>query len=882
MDRLAELLLRQRLVTPDLLVPAAERDAPVPGRAGRGRSSRRSRPLAAVADGVVALEADLLQLGHVLSAPLRARLAELDAGDLGQAGRALVSALSAQLGGLVVHTPLFRRFPESVPADTVEVYVRRVFSVLLQRPEQPCVLCGEAAAVHPVSPCAHLVCRACWDGADYSACPICHRRIDPGDPFLRPADDVYAPAVGWHGRVPETLTLLGLCADPAARARDLLGPLLSRQAAPRAEDREIVAEIVDRFWPESAGWLPERIPARETRAVVLATAVRHRDLALLTRHADTATDVLRLLHALMGGDPGLRARLPRRTNLSRPVRRALLAALDRQALPHLIEDLHRYAAQWRHMAEVLHPHEFHRRHPDAALAFAVLRGTPLRKGTPMADVLLERAAAHGDLLSFDGVRLRARTFVGRFEAALRTDPREALGLLARRPGELLRRTADLARRLPAADLAEALGAAAPHVSPAVLIATLGQLRTPPGGTRMFLPRGGAARIWTEPDVREELAPETVAALTAVLTGEMLSRAAALPPVETALLDEELSDLLAPEAERSASASLMRLPRGSVRPLPRGERIRLFLHWAEPAGHRVDLDLSVAVFDARWEFAGLCDYTNLRLGANAAVHSGDLTSAPEPQGASEFVDLDVAALRATGGRYVVPVVFSYNDVPFDDLVRGFAGFMDDPDGLFDPLAVRQRFDLTGPAKILVPLVADLWSRTMRWVDLNVSAFAGIHDVYEHEGRLARLGAAAEDAYGLGERVTLWEVACWHAAARAREVVVRHRDGAVSRHARRPGEDAAAFAFRLGARRAAACGPEAGAAEAGLAVVLRDDVRVSEGAQVYALHPAHLDPAVIRSLDAADLVGMLAPRRGDPAGDKWAGDKWFVHPGACVGQ
>lgn len=42
-----------------------------------------------------------------------------------------------------------------------------------------------------------------------------------------------------------------------------------------------------------------------------------------------------------------------------------------------------------------------------------------------------------------------------------------------------------------------------------------------------------------------------------------------------------------------------------------------------------------------------------------------------------------------------------------------------------------------------------------------------------------------------------------------------------------------------------------------MVLRDDVRVSEGAQVYALHPAHLDPAVIRSLDAADLVGMLAP-------------------------
>ncbi|WP_449481451.1 RING finger family 4 domain-containing protein [Streptomyces avidinii] len=39
----------------------------------------------------------------------------------------------------------------------------------------------------PVAPCAHLVCRACWDGADYSGCPVCHRGIDPADPFLRPA-----------------------------------------------------------------------------------------------------------------------------------------------------------------------------------------------------------------------------------------------------------------------------------------------------------------------------------------------------------------------------------------------------------------------------------------------------------------------------------------------------------------------------------------------------------------------------------------------------------------------------------------------------------------------------------------------------------------------
>ncbi len=59
---------------------------------------------------------------------------------------------------------------------------------------------------------------------------------------------------------------------------------------------------------------------------------------------------------------------------------------------------------------------------------------------------------------------------------------------------------------------------------------------------------------------------------------------------------------------------------------------------------------------------------------AAVHSGDLTSAPAPDGATEYVDLDLAALTAAGVRFVVPTVLSFNDVPFERLPDAFAGFM----------------------------------------------------------------------------------------------------------------------------------------------------------------------------------------------------------------
>ncbi|MEU4407148.1 MXAN_6230/SCO0854 family RING domain-containing protein [Streptosporangium sp. NPDC023963] len=861
MDRTAEILLRRRrLVLPALLPPG---EAAIPPRR-YFRKPRGSRWIAGpdLALGVQVLETELLQHGFLMSAALRAEFGRMTATGLGLAGRGLLHALRKEAGDHVEHVPLFRHFPESVPADTAELYVRRVFTVLLQEPEQPCALCGRKDTVHAVSPCAHLVCHACWDGSDYAGCPICHRRIDPDDPFLRPADVPAARTATAATAAPDAavtrrpLGLLSFRDDVAAAAREVAVSLLERRTPLSAADREDVTVLVGDHLPEAAGWLPESIPVRETRAAVLATLLPRLSPAaardLLDLHADTATDVLRLLYALMGGDPGLRTRPPRRVSLPRPVRRVLLARLDSLPLRYLVEDLRRHPEAWKHMAETLHPHEFHRRHPTAALAFAALRGTPLTGAFGRA--MLEHAAGHPDVLRVDGGRLRAETFASRVEAALRAGE-PALPLLAARPGELVRR---LFKLLSSGEkgVAEATAAAAPRVAPGVLIAALGRLRTPVGGARAFLPRGDTARAWVRPDDRPQLPEDEVVPVVAALTGEMLRRAGALPPLGRVLLDEGLADLVAPTSERSASGSLVRIPRGSVQPLPGGDRIRLFLHWAEPPGERIDLDLSVILYDTHWQYVGHCDYTNLRLGGAAAVHSGDLTSAPEPLGASEFVDLDLAALRALGGRYATPIVFSYNDVPFDDLVRGFAGFMNRPEGLFDPRAVEQRFDLTGSDKIRSPLVADLWSRTMRWIDLGQASEGYGHDALGYGSHLARMYAAIEDSYLRAGHVTLWEVACWHAAARAGEVLVRRLDGSVSRYARRAGEDVAGLVTRL--MKHDHDGPrQEPVGDVDLAVLVHADLDLPEGSRLYALYPWSADASRVELLDAADLVGALAP-------------------------
>ncbi|MGW7685566.1 MXAN_6230/SCO0854 family RING domain-containing protein [Kribbella sp. NPDC054772] len=835
----AILLRRRRLVDATALTPPVRRSA----------WQWLRRPLTIQA-GLSALQADLIQRGFLLSVGLYRYCAALSAPALAGFGTTLLDLLDAESGQDAEHTPLFRGFPESVPGNTETFYLNRVFARLLQEPDQPCVLCGDTTSVHAVSPCAHLVCRTCWDGSDLSACPLCLRRIDPDDPFLRPAADEEHPA---HVRS-ERLRLLSLAT--ADSLRQTIDGLLARRAPLSAADRADLQVLLHGATP---AWLPDDIPVRETRALVLAHFLAD-DPDLLER-ATTATDVLRVVYALMDADPGLRTPPARRTSLPRATRRLVLRRLDRFPVETLVEDMLRHERAWKRIGENLHPFEFATRFPVAALAFAILRRTDLDLGSAAGRAVAGEASRH-PLVRVESGRLVMSTYAARVEGAFASGrPGQALDLLRQRPGELVRRLVHLARALPPeqhAALVDALTTVVSDVSPAVVTAALGQVRTPPGDLRLFFPRGGTTRIWTSVDDREPLPAELGAELAGVLTTEMLRRATDLPRCRRAFLDEELVRLAAPGSERSSSASRLRMTRGSAVPIPQDELLRLFLHWVEPRGRRVDLDLSVAVFDEEWAFVGLCDYTRLRFDEDALVHSGDLTSAPGPDGSTEFVDLDLRAVRRVGGRYVLPVVFSYNDVPFEELERGIVGVMRQPNGLFDPAAVTDRFDLSGPAKILMPFGVDLHTKELRWYDVNLGAAGYGHSIARYGGRLGLMAATLEEVHGAGDRVSLWELCCWHAAARTKEIAVRCADGSVVGYLRDPAEDLTTFARRVIARREPdRRWDEDAAHRSDFVAVLAGDVTPRPGTEVYALHPRLLDGASLTLIDAPHLLAELAP-------------------------
>ncbi|MEV6396292.1 MXAN_6230/SCO0854 family RING domain-containing protein [Streptomyces sp. NPDC051907] len=824
------------------------------------------------------LEGEFLDRGYALTAPLHAAFAALDHIDLAREGRQVLAQIDDLLGSNRTHTPLFQRFPLTVPADACRLFVDRMFALLLQLPEQPCVLCGEVGSVHPVSPCAHLVCRGCWDGSDYSGCPICHRRIDRDDPFLRPVPPARAPR--GNSAPARTLRLLSLGADPAAEAAAAAALLMARQTPLSPQDQGDLSVLLS-VAPAGLGWLPDDIPVRETKALVLGSLLRDPRTAaavrpLLRERLTTATDVLRLLAVHSGGAPAL-LKPPRFRSLSRSLRRELLAVLDGLHLASLIEDLRRHPSVWKRAAESLHPYEQYARHPKTAIAFAVLRETD----TAAFPELLDLAARHPRWVRAEGGRLRAVTWNSGVEVALAgRDLPTALRLLGQRPGELLRRldhvlrlrTEEQGEESVPEPLAEALAHALPRAGVGPLLSALGSLRVRcrPGGRRVFFPRGEVTRAFATDEVRAPLPRALTGRVCALLEAEALRRLGDREPYDHAVIDSGLADLVVPFAEHASAKTLVAVPRGSTQPLPEGDVLRLFLHWTQPADRRVDLDLSVALFDAEWRFTGLCDYTSLVHAERAAVHSGDLTSAPAPHGATEYVDLDLPALAASGSVYAMPIVFSFNNVAFDELLDAFAGFMelhaDGPrDSSYDPRTVRQRFDLAGESLVCVPMLVDLRTREALWTDLHLPPAGGFQSIRSHTGDLGRIARDLSAYFRSGSRTTLWDLAVWHACARTREVTVVRRDGELWTYHRRPDEDPLSFAARLTAPNA----PDLKAASAGLdgltagrRVLLAQVHGSAAGAGAtgtsYRLFPGPVDgqPGFER-VTAGDLVAELGP-------------------------
>ncbi|MER5967036.1 hypothetical protein [Streptomyces sp. NPDC002057] len=662
-------------------------------------------PAGPAGDGSAAarrFDAALMTAGFKLSAELTARLSALAEPVVVETAVRTLASVRELVGDHVRHNVYFVDFPDNVP-DTLDFWTE-------------CF----ARAVDGRDARAGLLRRLRTGLLDLLSLPSYGRYPHTYEEMIAGHDELIAAAG-------DRLTVLHPGGDAEEEVAALYRALAGSTTPLGEEHLEDLALLAGHH---AHGAEPEDIPVRENRAVVNRGRLGAGAAPLM----DTVTDVLRLACALVDGDVTLRGSTRFRA-LSRPHRRALLAGLDAlvAASPGRLADVSAHGESWKRLGERLHPHEYPH-WPHAAEVFAVARG---ERKAPSLDGRVEELLVRGDVTG-------------------------AADLLASHaPGRLFRAVDRFLRTAKEGAEREAVLAAveraAPEVSGRVVLSLREHVHNRAGlpgadtpRRRVFVNREG--RAWVGPDTRPPLPDDVRERLVAVLDAETRRR---LPDPGSLLIDPRILAVALPLSGRAASSGLGVLPRGSVSPVD-GELLRFFTYWREER-HTTDHDLSALVLDGEYATVTWLSYT--ALSDVEGVHSGDITEAPD--GASEFIDLRLGAVR---GTFVVPQVHVYAGEGFDEAAECFFGFMlreaAQEGRPFEPRTVRTKSDLRGPGRVALPLAfrrdeKGRWHA--HWLHLYLRGKPSANQVEEHRVSIAVLlrGLLGRESLTVGHLVSLME-------------------------------------------------------------------------------------------------------------------------------
>jgi hypothetical protein len=618
-----------------------------------------------------------------VSAPLLAefahvgvRVANPEAITDGLAGphRELIAHVRAKRGETGRYAPLFRGFPEELPRFDDAVFRFVVARVRMIGSDD--------------TPDA-------WRRAlDFSRIGWWPASSIPQDKARAEADRRAQALLPRDSRIEWITVRLAGADEVEARLRDWMRDCFAGAASLREDVQSDLGVLVRLLGADGLEIADVRFRENRTLLFELLWAL---DRERLPSTGATPDDLLRMFAKLTGGD----------VSLTEPIAFPRLSRADRRIVVNTLEagdrlgDVFRRRGLWLAIDRGLHVGEF--RAPRVRETFARLR---------------------------DGRHDRT-SFPSRFERLLAEDHSAAVRLAATEaPGLLGRGVRRLAALATGAEqraaLVAAITGAAERIPLRVLLAAAAQLADN-GHTYprvVFGKDGSALPIVREPghlavpaDFREELLGAVDAAVDTRIAakGDWSG--------ETVYVEPGLDRLLLPDQLRATAQGLVQVERGSRLPVGDAKVVRLFTHWRE-AGETSDLDLSCLALDASFGVVDQVSWTNL--GNGVMTHSGDLTSAPD--GAEEFLDIDLAKAaslgRRRGWRYLVPVVFRYAGPTFDALAEASAGWMlrDDAtsaDRVFDPATVANAFALTGGKRYAVPMLLDLQTREILYVDVYLN-------------------------------------------------------------------------------------------------------------------------------------------------------------------
>ena len=678
-------------------------------------------------NAIIALQAECSRLGYKLSKEIVSVLKTYADSELKEFHKFLTHALSKARGSHVEHNPLFWKFPEEV--KDVLLYKEKRMSVFFQSHFN---FKEEGVGVEKLS-CGCLVDEEMFDLSVFGACPICQQQT-AGTKSKK------VERVPLNEKV--KLTTIKLISEEEAW-NGVSNTLNSKVAFSPATQENL--EIVFKNFPkEVLEVLPSSFTIKENMAYVAKLMMKNQVYAddVVENWTKTATDILRIAVTLSGGNPALVGK----TNfkLNNIERRLVMRLLNHLATPQ--EDMLRHRQRWLRLGEYLHIGAYQKKFPQAFKSMQDLREN------------------HKEIYTFNR---HSEQVVKKIKED--GDPKAAIDLFSTRPGEFARKLDVLMRSSEKNEIIEAFSKVAPFIATPLLLKLNKSIstRTKASEFRSFMPKSDMGKLFvSEGDSRYPLTEDQVDRAKWILEGALKDRFSKKEKLNKVFISPSLKKVLVPFSQRSASKSLSTMERGSRLKFNKDTNVvRAFLYWKEnEKSGRIDVDLSAIAFDENWNYRSHLSWTSL--GNLDSVHSGDIQSAP--QGASEFIDINIQSFLNAGIRYVLVNVRSFTGQAFNAF-ECFAGVMEREDvksgEIFEPSTVKVKCDLAGETTGNYPMILDLEKGEIIWMDLAQDMKSGRSVETDRKGmpRLAKTIVALQN-----NLPNLFDLISLHAKARGAEV------------------------------------------------------------------------------------------------------------------
>lgn len=487
------------------------------------------------------------------------------------------------------------------------------------------------------------------------------------------------------------------------------------------------------------------------------------DFEELFQFYKTVTDVLRFAYE---DDPTLKSNV--KLHISRPKSRLILRLLNSHISDdNALEDIYRYRERWLRVAERLHLNEkfANRRYPDVCTTF-----NRLRNNKHKTDVNVYCYAYRINDMCNRYKTIPTSQFI-----------RDLVDIAKERPGEFARNldrfltlthNSEVNSEIIISGFEEIADKVATNILIQMYQHFTNRVEEANKKFRTFIPNCNTAKVKIVDNKKPALTKKVCIYVCLICVKALRTILIKKPKLGKVYIDSDFKNFIVPFSLKNASKTTKNIVRGSRISIPKEVNyIRSFIWWTNNINDRVDIDLSLSLYNENFEFVRKISFTSLK--DSFGCHSGDITNGGDisGDGVSEFIDLNIDKVLEVGARYAAFTIHSYTGQKFSELKNCRFGWMNRKgcnDGeIFEPSTVEMLFDIDTNTTQCIPVMFDCKEKQFIWTDMTYSSSFTYSTVEGGVNKISELIKAIVNMYK--ERPNLYDLIFFNTIARGELVI-----------------------------------------------------------------------------------------------------------------